>query len=126
MTKTNVEWALEISPPWMVGPVGELWTSALGFWFDMQAEAAVQAVKAAQLRSDTFHVSALPLIGNERQMPRYPIETDDQYNLRLRGCEWDIANGGANPNDAALATATNWDTVVADNKLLPGAILKTR
>ncbi len=94
MTKTNVEWALEISPPWMVGPVGELWTSALGFWFDMQAEAAVQAVKAAQLRSDTFHVSALPLIGNERQMPRYPIETDDQYNLRLRGAFGTWAKAG--------------------------------
>ena len=56
----------------------------------------------------------------------YRFQGEGAYNLRLRGCEWDIANGGANPIDAALATATNWDTVVADNKLLPGAILKTR
>ena len=56
----------------------------------------------------------------------YRFQGEGAYNLRLRGCEWDIANGGAPPNDAALATATNWDTVVADNKLLPGAILKTR
>tara|TARA_R100001443_G_scaffold37011_2_gene50814 strand:- start:1500 stop:2480 length:981 start_codon:yes stop_codon:yes gene_type:complete len=56
----------------------------------------------------------------------YRFQGEGAYNVRLRGCEWDIANGGANPADAALKTATNWDTVVADNKLLPGAILKTR
>jgi len=48
------------------------------------------------------------------------------FNLKLRGCQWDTGNGGSNPTNAAVATATNWDTVVADNKLLPGVILKTR
>ena len=48
------------------------------------------------------------------------------YNLKLRGCQWDTANGGSNPTDAAVATGSNWDTAVADNKLLPGVILKTR
>lgn len=62
--------------------------------------------------------------GNENITYRY--QGEGAYTISLRGCEWDIANGGANPTDAALATATNWDTQVADNKLLPGSILKTR
>ena len=56
----------------------------------------------------------------------YRFQAEGAYNIKLRGCEWDITNGGSNPNDAALGTGTNWDAQVADNKLLPGAILKTR
>lgn len=56
----------------------------------------------------------------------YRFQGEGAYTVSLRGCEWDVANGGANPNDTALALATNWDTQVADNKLLPGVILKTR
>lgn len=56
----------------------------------------------------------------------YRFQAEGAYTLNLRGCEWDIANGGANPDDTALKLATNWDTQVADNKGLPGVILKTR
>ena len=65
-----------------------------------------------------------PLTGNEQLFYRWQAEY--AYNLKLRGCQWDTTNGGINPTNAAVATATNWDTVVADNKLLPGVILKTR
>ena len=65
-----------------------------------------------------------PLTGNEQLFYRWQAEY--AYNLKLRGCQWDTTNGGQNPTDANVATATNWDTVVADNKLLPGALLKTR
>ncbi len=54
------------------------------------------------------------------------FQGEGAYTLSLRGCEWDVTNGGANPTDANVDTATNWDTQVADNKLLPGVILKTR
>ena len=56
----------------------------------------------------------------------YRFQGEYAYTLSLRGCEWDVANGGTNPADAAVATATNWDTQVADNKLLPGIIVKSR
>lgn len=65
-----------------------------------------------------------PLTGNEQLFYRWQAEY--AYNVKLRGCQWDTTNGGINPTNAAVATATNWDTVVADNKLLPGAILRTR
>lgn len=65
-----------------------------------------------------------PLTGNEQLFYRWQAEY--AYNLKLRGCQWDVTNGGANPTNANVATATNWDTAVADNKLLPGVLLKTR
>lgn len=84
MGKTNAEWSLDLNPPWATGPVGELWVASIGFWHDLMAEGAVQAVKANQMRSDTFHASALAHIGSERQLPRYPAETDAEYLARLR------------------------------------------
>lgn len=65
-----------------------------------------------------------PLTGNEQLFYRWQAEY--AYNLKLRGCQWDTTNGGINPTNVAVATATNWDTAVADSKLLPGVILKTR
>ena len=44
------------------------------------------------------------------------------YNLTLKGYSWDITNGGACPNDAALTTATNWDNVAASHKDLAGVM----
>ena len=56
----------------------------------------------------------------------YRYQAEYSYTLSLRGCTWDVANGGANPADTAVATATNWDTQVADNKSLPGVIIKSQ
>lgn len=56
----------------------------------------------------------------------YRFQAEGAYTVALRGCEWDVTNGGANPTDANLATGTNWDTQVADNRGLPGVILTTR
>lgn len=53
-------------------------------------------------------------------------QTEYGYTMWLRGCQWDVQNGGANPTDSAVATATNWDTVVADDKLLPGVIVRSQ
>ncbi len=42
------------------------------------------------------------------------------YNLSVAGFKWDVANGGANPNAAAVATATNWDQYATSSKDLAG------
>lgn len=47
-------------------------------------------------------------------------------NVMCKGYQWDVANGGANPNDAALATATNWDKVATENKSTAGVAIKTQ
>lgn len=63
------------------------------------------------------------ITGLENLVLRYQGEY--AYNVCLKGYAWDIANGGVNPTDAALATATNWDKVVTDNKSTGGARLIT-
>ncbi len=48
------------------------------------------------------------------------------YTLKIKGFSWDITNGGANPNDTAVALATNWDQDCTDLKDGPGAVLITQ
>lgn len=48
------------------------------------------------------------------------------YNVGVKGFKWDTANGQANPSDAALATGTNWDKAVTENKSLAGVIIQSR
>jgi len=38
-------------------------------------------------------------------------QSDYTFNVKLKGYAWDIANGGASPTDAELATGSNWDIV---------------
>jgi Major capsid protein 13-like len=54
------------------------------------------------------------------------IQGEYAYNLGVKGCAWDVANGGANPLAAAIATGTNWDKVVASTKNMGGVILYNR
>lgn len=61
------------------------------------------------------------ITGKENIISRYQGEA--AYNLGVKGFKWDIANGGANPTDAAVATSTNWDQNVTSNKSLAGVRL---
>jgi len=47
------------------------------------------------------------------------------YTITVKGYEWDTSNGGSNPTDATLATASNWDAVVADKRDKAGVYIKT-
>jgi hypothetical protein len=46
------------------------------------------------------------------------------YNINIKGYAWDKTNGGKAPNDAALATSTNWDKYITSDKDGPGVVLK--
>jgi len=52
----------------------------------------------------------------------FRLQGEYSFNLGMRGYKWDMANGGANPLDAALGTASNWDFVMDDVKSGPGVI----
>lgn len=47
------------------------------------------------------------------------------YNLGVKGFQWDVANGLANPSATAVATGTNWDTAFADMKNRAGVAIMT-
>jgi len=43
-------------------------------------------------------------------------QADYTFSVKLKGYAWDVANGGASPEDAELFTGTNWDIAVASTK----------
>lgn len=49
-------------------------------------------------------------------------QADYTFGLKLKGYSWDVANGGKSPTDAELATASNWDKAVAENKHTLGTL----
>lgn len=63
-----------------------------------------------------------PQTGSENIV--YPYQGEYGYNVSVKGFTWDMANGGANPTDAALATGTNWDTIFADVKNRAGVVIE--
>jgi hypothetical protein len=38
------------------------------------------------------------------------------YNVGLKGFQWDVQNGGANPTGTNVGTGTNWDTILSSVK----------
>ena len=60
--------------------------------------------------------------GDENIARTYQAEWS--YNLGVKGYAWDKTNGGKSPNDAALATSTNWDKYITSDKDGPGVLLK--
>lgn len=54
------------------------------------------------------------------------MQSEYTFNAKVKGFAWDKANGGASPNDAALATGSNWDQVATSVKDTAGVALLTR
>jgi hypothetical protein len=81
---------------------------------------------AIQLTADTqlSDISVQEVSGLENLMVRIQGERD--WFLGLKGFAWDTANGGINPDDTALATATNWDAVATSAKHRAGVIIKSQ
>jgi hypothetical protein len=78
------------------------------------------AVEIAE--SEQRDIISQPVTGLENLVMR--IQGEYAFNVRVKGCAWDTQNGGVNPLDSALATGSNWDKVVADDKLMPGVAIK--
>lgn len=53
------------------------------------------------------------------------IQGEYAYNLSLKGFQWDVASGGANPLATAVATGSNWDTAFTSVKDRSGVALMT-
>lgn len=91
-----------ISPPWLAaenaaGFVGVVF-ALVG---DTIAEGAELAARAPWLLEATSPDDVLPLIGDERRMPRYPSETAAQYRARLHGA-WNAYSFGG--DESAIIT----------------------
>lgn len=51
-------------------------------------------------------------------------QSEHDISLNLKGFSWDVANGGANPNNTALGTGSNWDQAVTSHKDCAGILIE--
>lgn len=51
------------------------------------------------------------------------LQGEYAYNLHVKGFKWDTANGGKNPQEAALGTSTNWDPTRQSVKDFAGGVI---
>lgn len=72
-----------ISAPWQRDGWGQRWTTAVGIEADATAQAVRVALHAPWLAHEDSPNDALASAGSERRMPRYSVETDDEYRARL-------------------------------------------
>lgn len=63
------------------------------------------------------------ITGKENLILRMQAEAD--WFVGVKGYAWDTQNGGANPDDTALGTATNWDLAATSYKHTSGVLIKT-
>ncbi|PCI54157.1 MAG: hypothetical protein COB36_10725 [Alphaproteobacteria bacterium] len=54
------------------------------------------------------------------------FQAEYSFNLKLKGFAWDKASGGKAPNDAEIATGSNWDQVATDAKDLAGVVVTSQ
>ena len=92
--RTYRQWALELSPPWLRGPWGEKLLNVLGGVFDEAYGTIFEAGAAASVDAPSFPNDALGLLGSERNIERYPAETDAEYKARVKGAWESWAQAG--------------------------------
>lgn len=80
-------------------------------------DAGLQLILTEDQYVTTEEVTGLEQIVNR-------IQGEFAFNVGVKGFRWDIANGGANPDDTALGTGSNWDKAVTADKDLAGVVLK--
>ena len=64
------------------------------------------------------------ITGKENLIVRF--QGEHAFTVDVKGYGWDVANGGRNPADAALATGSNWDALYASNKQKAGVVIESR
>lgn len=72
-----------ISPTWALGRLSAGFFGLYGVVADAAADAYGTVLRMPWLKEPTSPDDVLPLVGNERRMPRYPIETAALYRDRL-------------------------------------------
>lgn len=93
-SESYIDYVEELSAPWMLGDLSAGWFGVLaGVVADTVAEGFSLALKMPWLLDPESPDDVLPLIGAERRLPRYPLETAAQYRSRLHDA-WDAYQFG--------------------------------
>lgn len=116
MATTYRDWLQRILPPILVdNEWGAKLASLYALAQDTVQDTVALAVYARSLTSRAFPADALRLVGSERSMPRYLVETDAQYRQRLLGAWPAWSSAGTAPTLAGqLVLAGYTDAAVYD------------
>lgn len=79
------------------------------------------AVEVAE--SEERDIISQPVTGLENLADR--IQGEYAFNLRIKGCQWNMTGGGVNPVDSVTLTGSNWIQSVSDVKEMPGVCVST-
>lgn len=71
---------------------------------------------------NTSDILANMSTSNGKQRIETTWQADYTFGLKLKGYSWDMVNGGKSPTNAEIATASNWDKAVAENKHTLGTL----
>lgn len=100
------EHLLTLSPRWLQGTLSGAWVGVVhGITADAIGDAVGYALRLAWVREDSVTVDALPLLGENFNLPAYPVETPAQHKERMAGA-WDLwaYAGDESPIEDQLAT----------------------
>jgi hypothetical protein len=99
-------WAMQFVPTWLRGEWSDKLVRAVTLPFDMLSELSHNAGASSYFLEPEFAPDALPYLGRERLMPRYPAESRGSYKARLHGA-WD-AWAQAGTIQGMLAQLSAW------------------
>lgn len=74
--------------------------------------------------SEEREIESQKVLGKENIT--FMIQGEYAFNLGVKGFQWDVTHGGANPTDVALGTSTNWDQVATSVKNCAGVRIVTQ
>jgi hypothetical protein len=80
------------------------------------------AVEVTNSEMETLVVQ--PKTGSENIL--LDMQGEGAHNLEVKGAKWDVGNGGLNPTETALATASNWDPSGVHYKNRSGVVITHR
>lgn len=90
------EYAWLLSPGTWRGYWGKRFVGVIAMMFDTLSDGAIAANRVSKFGSRNFPSDALPLLGQERVLPRYPGEADGDWSERLHDAWvlWHMAGTG--------------------------------
>jgi hypothetical protein len=74
--------------------------------------------------SENEFVTYDEVTGKENIIAR--LQGEYAYNIGLKGFQYDVGNGGANPTDTLVGTGSNWDKIATSDKDLAGICIKSQ
>lgn len=108
------DWTANMMPPWLKANWGERFVGVHALLADTLSEALAEAMKVRWVREETFPPDALVHLGFNRNLERYPAETDAQYKARLDDAwnSWPLAGDETSIVDQLAAAGYPGCTVI--------------